>query len=164
MGSKLLLFYRISPSKPWASRTSIKLNLYYSAQSAEAKMISRKLAVPSFLPEVVRRVAERVDAMYADSSRLHNAVRLFDSVDKLDKAASAATVANKGRNSITQLREILEQFYPRRTAKVHDNLESHPFLAALSFCLLLANPADLFAVIKFQSWCVSRIQGWGRYF
>ena len=54
-------------------------------------------------------MAERAESMYADSSRLHNAVRLFDSVDKLDKAASAATVANKGRKSMA----IFEQLYRR---------------------------------------------------
>ena len=54
------------------------------------------------LIEVVRRIAERADVLYEDHSnsrRYDTAVRLFDSVDKLDKVASAATVANKDSDS-----------------------------------------------------------------
>ena len=52
----------------------------------------------------MRRISERVDSMYEDHSqgrRYVTAVRLFDSVDKLDKVASAATVANKDSDSMT---------------------------------------------------------------
>lgn len=46
--------------------------------------------------------------MYEDHSRgrrYDTAVRLFDSVDRLDKVASAATVANKDSNSMADLCE-----------------------------------------------------------
>ena len=60
------------------------------------------------LIEVVRRIAERADGMYEDHSqgrRYDTAVRLFDSVDKLDKVASAATVANKDSDSKADINE-----------------------------------------------------------
>ena len=60
------------------------------------------------LIEVARRIAERADGMYEDHSkgrRYDTAVRLFDSVDKLDKVASAATVANKDSDSKADINE-----------------------------------------------------------
>ena len=64
-------------------------------------------------PEVVRRVAQRVDAMYADSSnRYDTAMWLFDSIDTLDKVASAATVASKVGGLFESL-DFLKEFTPK---------------------------------------------------
>jgi len=63
-------------------------------------------------PEVVRRVTERAEALFASGSSYSTALTLFEAVDTIDRLASATAVASKVGGLFGSL-NFLEDFTPK---------------------------------------------------